>query len=241
MINTKDQATSVDPTTTNSLRWTNSLQMEFVPIPGTEVMFSIWDTRVSDYQAYANTNSGVDPGWKEPGFPQDQTHPAVNVSWDNAQAFCAWLTKKERREGKIRAGQRYRLPTDAEWSVAVGLQGERAGMPDEKNVGVQGVYPWGTQFPPPKGAGNYSPSLGVDDYDYTSPVGSFDANQHGLYDMGGNVLQWCEDWYDGQQECRVLRGASWGNYGSTNLLSSRRFKCSPGDFCNSFAFRCVLV
>ena len=48
-------------------------------------------------------------------------YQAVKVSWNDTQAFCAWLTKKERAEGKITADQSYRLPTDAEWSVAVGL------------------------------------------------------------------------------------------------------------------------
>ena len=192
-----------------NVRWKNTLSMEFVKVPNTEVMFSIWDTRVSDYRAYADANSGVGQSWKNPSFEQTDDHPVVNVSWVDAQAFCAWLTKKERGEGKIKSNQRYRLPTDEEWSVAVGLKGERGGSPRDKDMKIEGVYPWGTQWPPPKGVGNYDKSLGVDDYDYTSPVGSFNPNKHGLYDMGGNVWQWCEDWYDGGQTSRVLRGASW--------------------------------
>ena len=63
-------------------------------------------------------------------------HPAVNVSWDDAQAYCAWLTEKERREGKLGSEQEYRLPTDAEWSVAVGLN-EGGGTPQAKDAKVR--------------------------------------------------------------------------------------------------------
>ena len=221
-------------------RWTNTVGMVFTGVTGVPA-FSIWDTRVSDYRAYAQANSGVDQSWKDPVFKQAADHPVVNVSWGDAQAFCAWLTKKERGEGKIKATQRYRLPTDAEWSVAVGLEGEAGGTPEDKDRKIKGVYPWGTQWPPPKGAGNYDKSLGVDDYKYTSPVGSFKANQHGLFDMGGNVWQWCEDWYDGDQTLRVLRGASWIDDNPGRLLSSDR-DCNFPDYriCD-FGFRCVLV
>ena len=190
---------------------------------------------------WAKGNSGIDQSWKEPGFEQTADHPVVKVSWDDAQTFCAWLTKKERGEGKIKGDQIYRLPTDAEWSVAVGLEGEAGGTPKDKNMKIKGVFPWGTQWPPPKGAGNYDKRLEADDYIYTSPVGSFKANQHGLYDMGGNVWQWCEDWYDGAQTSRVLRGASWDVSVPDFLLSSCRFINLP-DYRNFIiGFRCVLV
>ena len=221
-------------------RWTNTVGMVFTGVTGVPA-FSIWDTRVSDYRAYAQANSGVDQSWKDPVFKQAADHPVVNVSWGDAQAFCAWLTKKERGEGKIKATQRYRLPTDAEWSVAVGLEGEAGGTPEDKDRKIKGVYPWGTQWPPPKGAGNYAPSLGVDDYKYTSPVGSFNPNKHGLYDMGGNVWQWCEDWFDGDQKFRVLRGAAWINLYPDYLLSSFRLISVPDFRINFIGFRCVLV
>jgi formylglycine-generating enzyme required for sulfatase activity len=214
--------------------------MVFTGVAGVPA-FSIWDTRVSDYGAYAKANSGIDQRWKEPGFEQTADHPVVKLSWDDAQAFCAWLTKKERGEGKIKATQRYRLPTDAEWSVAVGLEGEAGGTPKDKDCKIKGVYPWGTQWPPPKGAGNYGQSLEVDDYKYTSPVGSFKANQHGLFDMAGNVWQWCEDLYDGGQTSRVLRGASWVVSNPDFLLSSRRGISDPGNRDDLIGFRCVLV
>ena len=94
----------------------NSLGMKFVSVPGTDVQFCIWETRVKDYADYAAANAGVYGSWKDFGFgfKQEDTHPVVNVNWKDAQAFCEWLTKKEMAEGKIKAGQRYRLPTDAE-------------------------------------------------------------------------------------------------------------------------------
>mgnify|MGYP002172875652 CR=1 FL=1 len=102
--------------------FTNTLGMKFVPVKGTDVQFSMWETRVKDYAEYAAANAGVDGSWKIVGFTQANPHPVVNVSWEDAVAFCAWLTKKEMAEGRIKAGQKYRLPTDAEWTAAALLQ-----------------------------------------------------------------------------------------------------------------------
>jgi formylglycine-generating enzyme required for sulfatase activity len=165
----------------------------------------------------------------------------VIVNWENAQGFCAWLTKKELAEGKIKAGQKYRLPTDAEWSVAVGLGKETGNTPKEKNERIKGVYPWGKEWPPPVGAGNYNKSLKVDKFDYTSSVGSFAVNKLGLHDMGGNVREWCEDKYSPTSANRVLRGASGLGNNPDYLLSSRRDGNTPGDRYYDVGFRCVLV
>ena len=225
--------------------FTNTLGMKFVPVKGTEVAFCIWETRVKDYAAFAAANAGVVESWKKPfgdKFKQADTHPVVNVSWEDANAFCEWLTKKELAEGKIKQGQKYRLPTDAEWSVAVGLGKEKGNTPKEKDRGIKGVYPWGKEWPPPKGVGNYDEYLNVDNYEYTSPVGSFAANKLGLHDMGGNVLEWCEDWYDPEEKAnRVLRGASWSFVNPVGLLSSCRHYYTPGQRWSNFGFRCVLV
>ena len=226
--------------------WTNSLGMVFVPVPGVKVWFGIWAVRVRDYRAYAEANTGVDGQWKNPGFPQDDTHPVVKVSWEDAQAFCAWLSRKE--------GKTYRLPTDAEWSVAVGLGGEKGNTPAEKSMKIKDVYPWGNQWPPPSGAGNYADETlgrkhgknfgiiaGYDDgFAETAPVGSFKPNQYGLYDMGGNVWEWCDDFYDGKSGARVLRGASWGDDYPVSLLSSYRGDGAPGSRLSGIGFRVVL-
>ena len=216
----------------------NTLGMPFVPVKGTEVSFCIWETRVKDYAEYAAANAGVNASWKSPGFTQADTHPVVKVSWNDAQAFCEWLTKMVLAAGKIKAGQKYRLSTDAEWSVAVGLGQEKGNTPREKNLGIKGVYPWGKEWPPPVGAGNYSKTLKVDKYDQTAPVGSFAANQFGLHDLGGNVWEWCEDKYSPTSADRVLRGASWGNIYPDLLLSSARLSGAPE---YRIGFRCVLM
>ena len=83
----------------------NSLGMKFVPVPGTNVLFCTTETTVAQYQA-----AGL--GYQAPAFPQGSNHPAVNVSWNEAKAWCAWLSQRE--------GKKYRLATDAEWSLAVG-------------------------------------------------------------------------------------------------------------------------
>ena len=87
--------------------FTNTLGMPFVKVPGTKVAFCIWETRVKDYAAYAAAKAGVGGRWKKPktvvyrDFTQKDTHPVVMVSWNDAQAFCEWLTKKELAAGKI--------------------------------------------------------------------------------------------------------------------------------------------
>ena len=222
-------------------RWTNSFGQVFAPVAGVDVLFGIWDVRVKDYRSYAEAASGVDAAWKSPGFAQEETHSVVNVSWDDAQGYCKWLTEKERDDGVISADQSYRLPEDWEWSVAVGLNKSRSGTPGNKSMQIKDIYPWGNQWPPPKGAGNYASSLGVDDFEKTSPVGSFEANRYGLYDMGGNVWQWCEDWYDNEQKYRVLRGGSWYRADPDGLLSSYRNLSTPGFRYSSGGFRVVLV
>ena len=232
---------------TKEAPFVNSLGMKFVPVEitggptnGKRVVFSVWDTRVQDYAEYAQ-EKGVTP--EKPFFEQGPTHPVVNVRWDDAKAFCAWLTDKERASGKIGANDEYRLPSDHEWSCAVGIgRREKAeASPKSKDGKIEKVYPWGTQWPPPKGAGNYVPSLQVDEFEKTSPVGSFAANTFGLYDMGGNVWQWCGDWYDEEKNHCVLRGASWYSSIEVFLRSTFRNHFHPSFCCDVIGFRCVLV
>ena len=133
-----------------------------------------------------------------------------------------------------------------------GLEG--SGTPKEKDKRIKDVYPWGAQWPPPRGVGNYGDATfkrkypkwtaiqGYDDgYAETSPVGTFRSNRFGLYDMGGNVWQWCEDWYDGEQKARVLRGAAWFRAEPGNLLSSARLPGPPDNRATQRGFRCVLA
>jgi len=216
----------------------NSLGMKFVPVPGTKVLFSIWETRVKDYEAFAQTTKRK---VEKPEFSQTSNEPATNIDWDDAKSFCAWLTQKERQEGKISGGAEYRLPTDEEWSIAVGLPPESGRTPKEKSGKIKDVYPWGTQWPPPIGVGNYDPSLKVDSFQHTSPVDSFPANKFGLFDMGGNERQWCEDWYDEGNHLRVLRGSSWEDGNRDELCSSYRYDYGAACKYSNFSFRCVLA
>jgi formylglycine-generating enzyme required for sulfatase activity len=210
--------------------------MQFVHVPGTNILMSTWETRVQDYAAFAAANPGVDSEWKDAeyiGNKQGQDHPVVNVSWEDAQAFCQWLSKKE--------GKTYRLPTDHEWSCAVGI-GDREdpkASPSDKDMKIKDVYPWGTEWPPPKGAGNYGSIPGYsDDHSGLAPVGSYHPNQLGIYDLGGNAYEWCDDQYSSSS--RVLRGASWGGYYPVILLSSFRNTDDPTLRYSIIGFRVVV-
>jgi hypothetical protein len=244
-------------TATRDLPFVNTLGMKFVPVPGIQGLVSVWDTRVQDYAAYAKVKT-VDDSWtkqQKDDVPvsREPDYPVVGVSWNDAQEFCQWLTGKESAEGKLPKGMKYRLPTDEEWSRASGLPPERGATPAEKSDKIK-EYPWGQGFPPKKSnVGNFAdaawhakyPKDGwlegySDGYLTTSPVGTFPANTFGLYDMGGNVWQWVEDWFNREQKERVFRGASWGNHGRDNLLLSRREQHTPDTRGNYIGFRCIL-
>ena len=227
----------VIPVRLNREAHTNSLGMRFLPVPGAAALFGVWPVRVQDYEPFAQETAQK---WLRPKFKQEATHPVVSVSWDDARRFCLWLTEKERRAGKLGERDDYRLPTDLEWSAAVDLGKETGATPAERDGKLRDVYPWGKDWPLPKNVGNYDGELRKDDFDYTSPVGSFPANRHGLHDLGGNVWEWCSDAYDGQENYRVLRGASWHSSKPHTLLSSARLSNSPGHRVDIIGFRCVL-
>jgi formylglycine-generating enzyme len=141
------------------------------------------------------------------GRMQTNDHPVVNVTWNDAQAFCKWLSKKE--------GKTYRMPTEAEWEYAC-----RAGTTTPFSFGnslngrqanCDGDFPYGMEEKGP-------------DVDNTTPVGKYAANAFGLYDMHGNAQQWCQDRYDKDYYSnsptddpqgptngadRVIRGGGW--------------------------------
>lgn len=177
-------------------------------------------------------------------------NPVANVSWDEAVQYCNWLSKKEGRApvykqefGKWVAvypfSDGYRLPTEAEWAWAI----RYAGQPAPRK------FPWGKTWPTPKDHGNYAdatarelvPSIIPkynDGYASTSPVGTFKPNALGIYDGGGNVAEWVNDWYTvptpgitvpvidptGPERgtSHVIRGSSWRHAGFTELRLSYR-------------------
>lgn len=242
----------------------NSLGMKFVPVPiiggpsgGQRMLFSVWETRVGDCDAYCQ-ETGLK--WPKMPFAQSPAHPVGNISIPDAQGFCDWLTARERKLGRIGATEKYRLPTDHEWSCAVGI-GDRedsAKTPRDKSEQIADVFPWGTNWPPPTGAGNYGDEAGKkanpswkasewkviegynDGFADTAPVGSFAVNQFGLYDLGGNLWEWCIDFYDGKGGDRVLRGASYYFDARNFLLSSFRISRGSQDRRANHGFRCVI-
>ena len=250
--------------------WSNSLDMKFVPMG--QIHFAVWQTRVRDFAAFVAATSYDAAGgmssvvtqngfklnslsWKEPGFVQTPDDPVVGISWEDAGQFCDWLTRKERAEGILSAFQRYRLPTDSEWSLAVGLTRETGGTPEERSGGVKNVYPWGNRFPPPNDVSNYAGSesrtgapqnwpviAGYHDaYPRTGPVTAFAPNQEGISSLGGNVWEWCEDKYKAGLNWRTLRGGSWATSRAEEMLSSYRRGYAPYFRSDDVGFRCVIA
>lgn len=215
----------------------NSLGMPFVSTTRSKTLFCIWQLRLRDYEQFCIETGAVQPG---ADFPQTPDHPVVNVSWNDAHLFCEWLTKRENWLGLISAKHVYRLPKDEEWSAAVGLPYEHAINPRGRSGIIDG-FPWGDNFPPPPGAGNYHPRLSIDEFSETSPVGSFSPNKFGLYDLGGNVWEWCMDEYEKGSALHVLRGASCFNDDPELLRSSYRDKLPADKVRNNTGMRVVLA
>lgn len=235
----------------------NSLSMKFVPVPGTEVLFCIHETRWRDYEEYAEDVDNVSPHWKtqtHDGFEvkdDAEDHPVVNVSWGDAEAFCQWLSKKE---GKI-----YRLPTDREWSVAAGIGELEVWDPSttpETVAKSNDLFPWGKEWPPVEVVGNYSDesrkkkasppgnALFIDGYDdgfpTTAPVMSLTPNELGLYDLSGNAWEWVSDWYSDAALERTARGASWNDAIDASVWLSARKSNRPDNLYYARGFRVVV-
>lgn len=161
-----------------------------------------------------------------PGPGKKEDRPIVNVTWDEAAAFC-----------EFSGG---RLPTEAEWEYAA-----RGGQQDS-------IYPNGPSIS--RDEANYGSVGGKDLWHYASPAGSFTANAYGLHDMAGNVWEWCSDWQDEDYYrnspetdpqgpdsgvARAARGGSWG-FGPKYLRTSIRVRAAPGDRSEDMGFRCVM-
>lgn len=231
---------------------TNSLGMKLVPVPGTDILMCIHETRRGDYAGYAKESADAGASWKNVSFEgvtlsADDNEPVTMVSWDEAVGFCEWLSKKE--------GRKYRLPTDEEWSAAVGMAGKepKSGLPASRQKAAEKVFPWGAALPPPNGFGNYADAAftakfpnhfffqgSTDGFATTAPVMKFQANSLGIYDLGGNVWEWCSDWIDDAKERRVARGGSWYGYEADDALSGCRGGIPPAQRRPYYGFRIVL-
>ncbi len=234
--------------------WENSLGSPFVPVEDF-LLVSRWETKVGDYKQFVKQSQKA--GFVRPAFDQEENHPVVNVTRNDATAYCEWLTKKERQEGRIGANHRYRLPTDQEWSFFAGLEREEGSSPYERELNKSEVnqYSWGLKWPPLAPVENIadlsaartsslqrSQVLGryLDRYPQTAPVGSYVENQFGLFDIGGNVSEWVSSNYSPDQEYGVTRGGSWRSSTQTHLDLSSRNVLKPGRYGESYGFRIVL-
>jgi sulfatase modifying factor 1 len=183
---------------------------------------SKYEVTFAQYDAFCDA-TGVgkpdDRGWGR------SNRPVINVSWNDAVAFCEWLTQK--------AGARVRLPTEAEWEYAARSGGKREKWAGATGQNSLGDFAW------------YDSNSG----NRTQPVGQKRPNGLGLYDMTGNAWEWCSDWYgfysSGQQTnppgpssgiYRVTRGGSWFN-STGSLRCSTRSNNRPVDFYYNFGFR----
>ena len=237
--------------------WGNGIGMRFAPL-GPDLMVSIWETRVADYELFVRETDHLSP--MPPSFTQEPDHPVVNVSREDAIAFCQWLTRRERYDERIALTHEYRLPTDIEWSDMVGLDREGGISPGSRDARRAAIFPWGPDWPdesaPP--VGNFAdasaammPGIplertirGYDDgFPYTSPVGSFAPNEFGLYDLSGNAQEWVIDEYSTTvpNPLGVLRGGGWNTFHKHNLHSGSRNAAPPGRGDVMYGFRVVLA
>lgn len=241
--------------------WQNSLGMKFVPVPGTSVLFSIWETRRRDFETYAKATNQPDTGpqtrWRHSEQPTDENHPVTPVSVMMTNAFCTWLTAHERDSGLIGSEDEYRLPTDEEWSRAAMLPNENGDTPEhrELNATSEGrpLYAWGREWPPTqidqfanfagretRSIPNATSLLHTDRFPFTAPVGSLKATLLGIHDLSGNVAEWTSSRWNDKTEARVLRGGSWRDYEPPLLRLDHRQQSLPNANPEGSGFRIVL-
>lgn len=221
--------------------YTSSLGMKFVTVPGSSVFFATYETTVAQWQTFLE-KSGYKWDYK-PHFVQGEGHPAVGITLQDARAFCSWLTDEERATKRINVAQSYRLPTQDEWDAAVVLT--RTRKPDltvDEKVQDERTFPWGLNWPPPAKSGNFAEGeiAGYDDgFPFTSPVGQFTASSDGLFDLAGNVWEWCWDTEIRAEQEGVLRGGSWAYFRAECLTSAYTYRVPAELRMPTIGFRCV--
>ncbi|WP_411826503.1 SUMF1/EgtB/PvdO family nonheme iron enzyme [Luteolibacter sp. AS25] len=234
--------------------WQNGIGQKFEPFEE-NVMASAWETRVKDYAIFLSETKHRKP--TTPTFQQGPDHPVVYVSREDAIAFCKWLTERERKQERISGTHQYRLPTDKEWSKIAGLDFEIGEAPGQRDANKPNIYLWGTVWPPPVNFANYADTTAaslsgvstdriISDYDdgfpRTSPVGSFQPNKYGIYDLSGNVQEWVSDNISRTSidPLGVLRGGGWNTYLKENILIGWRNPVPATAESAYYGFRIVL-
>jgi formylglycine-generating enzyme required for sulfatase activity len=254
----------------------NSLGVKLVQLPQRQEWMAIHETRVGDYRIFVEATGYVttskvfsllegrmrktDASWEAPGFDQDEDHPVTCVSWEDAMAFCDWLTRVERETGGIRPDQSYSLPTDEAWSAAGGIAEQVDRSPQERWESV--FSKWGQPLADEETGreanaahANFAGEEAVvdqwnllwevingwnDGHARTAPVGSFRPNALGLYDLEGNVWEWVFDYYDGRRGHRLVRGGSWMNSDPMTTRVDSRMPLQPNVGYSHSGFRLVL-
>jgi formylglycine-generating enzyme required for sulfatase activity len=234
--------------------WTNSEKIRLQPLG--QVLMSVTEIRRRDYLNYLQAMSYTPLPEQHLERKDELDLPVTHVTHAGAQAYCAWLTNKERKSELIGQEERYRLPLDDEWSMAAGLPRELGTSPAESHLRILGFYPWGFQVEileanvydssaaqalrdpkPPNRAYN-------DTFPYTAPVGSFKPNPRQIQDLSGNVWEWVEEAYGGKDTSTAqhgtLRGGSWRTKQMQQLLSSYRLAMPKSTSKDDVGFRIVL-
>ncbi len=227
--------------------WTNTMGMKMIPVG--DLLVATRETSVREYRQFiAESGAALKPG---AGFGQGLDHPAAAMTLLEARLFCDWLTRKEQAVGRLRSGQRYRLPTDLEWSRFAGEKAEAGTTPQERAQNGGGHFPWGEEWPPPAGIGNFadesgSASFGIyvidgynDGFPETSPCGEFPPIR-GLYDLTGNVWEWVDESFDGNGDLYVVRGGGWNAYDRRVFRTAYRNPVRPDARESHYGFRYVL-
>ena len=258
--------------------WTNSLGLTLVHLgAGTNNFWmSTTETTIEQFARFAASTgfTGAPMAWvSSNGWTTNPVHtwqnpllppgtplsgqPVGGVNWFEATNFCAWLTATERASHSLRSNQEYRLPTSEQWALAAGPT----------------LYPWGSNWPPNPALGNFADRatgyfqwhehwsvLDYDDHRARTASVTFGApNSHGLYNMGGNVAEWCLDDYlpilnsvearrlnpflenDGGGTFKVLRGGSWYDDQEVDLRTATLQGASPEARTDRYGFRVALV